>query len=81
MLYDNWRASLFANLPTCPYSFPHGDCMEKVSIGFVGAGFMGQLAHLVNFTDISQCDVVALAERRVQLGRRVCRTISHPQGL
>lgn len=55
--------------------------MEKVSIGFVGAGFMGQLAHLVNFTDISQCDVVALAERRVQLGRRVCRTISHPQGL
>ena len=36
---------------------------KPIKIGFVGAGFMGQLAHLVNFTDISNCEVVALADK------------------
>ena len=37
------------------------------SIAFVGAGFMGQVAHLRNFVRIPDCRVVALAERRPKL--------------
>jgi predicted dehydrogenase len=35
-----------------------------VRLGFVGAGFMGQLAHLRNYAQIAGCEVVALAEPR-----------------
>lgn len=45
--------------------------MEKVKLGFVGAGYMGQLAHLVNFVASEKCEVVALAEKREQLGKLV----------
>ena len=38
-----------------------------VSIGFVGCGTMGQLAHLANFATLDGCRVVALAERRPKL--------------
>ena len=44
---------------------------ERVRIGFVGAGFMGQLVHLPNFTEMAGCEVVALAERRPKLARLV----------
>jgi predicted dehydrogenase len=40
-------------------------------IGFVGAGFMGQLAHLRNYDRVENCDVVALAEPRERLRERV----------
>ena len=43
----------------------------SVRIGFVGAGFMGQLAHLENYHRVPECDVVALAEVRPELGRKV----------
>lgn len=45
--------------------------MRRVKIGMVGAGFMGQLAHLANFVQMESCEVVALAEVRPELGRRV----------
>lgn len=45
--------------------------MDKVRLGFVGAGYMGQLAHLANFTTFEHCEVVALAERRPLLARKV----------
>jgi len=38
--------------------------MEKVRIGFVGVGGMGQMAHLRNYVTIDDCEVVALAELR-----------------
>jgi predicted dehydrogenase len=44
---------------------------ETVRIGCIGAGFMGQLAHLRNFTTIEDCTVVALAEPRERLRERV----------
>lgn len=44
---------------------------ERIRIGFVGAGFMGQLVHLPNFTEMAGCEVVALAERRPRLARMV----------
>jgi predicted dehydrogenase len=42
-----------------------------VRIGFVGVGAMGQCAHLRNYVTTSGCEVVALAELRPELGRRV----------
>jgi predicted dehydrogenase len=37
----------------------------KVQIGFVGAGFMGQLAHIRSYASLrEECDLVALAEPR-----------------
>lgn len=45
--------------------------MEKVKIGFVGVGGMGQCAHLVNYAVIPDCEVVAIAEIREHLGRKV----------
>jgi predicted dehydrogenase len=46
--------------------------VSKVRVGFVGTGFMGQLAHLANYVvhkDI--CEVVAIAEGRPILEREV----------
>ena len=33
-------------------------------IGMVGCGFIGQVAHLQNYMNISECRIVALAEPR-----------------
>jgi predicted dehydrogenase len=38
--------------------------MEKVRIGFVGVGSMGQMAHLRNYVTLEDCEVVAIAEVR-----------------
>lgn len=45
--------------------------MKKVRLGFVGAGFMGQVAHLSNYAVLDECEVVALAEPRKKLAQRV----------
>ncbi len=44
---------------------------EKVRIGFVGVGPMGQCAHLKNYATIPKCEVVAIAELRQEMGRKV----------
>lgn len=45
--------------------------MEKLNVGMVGAGFIGQLAHLANFIEIPDCNVIALAELRPELRHKV----------
>ncbi len=45
--------------------------MSKIRVGFVGVGGMGQCAHLKNYVTVPDCEVVALAELREGLGRRV----------
>jgi predicted dehydrogenase len=45
--------------------------MEKVRIGFVGVGGMGQMAHLRNYVDLPDCEVVALAELRPETAQLV----------
>jgi len=45
--------------------------MEKVKIGYVGCGFMAQKVHIPNFVSIPECELVALAEVRRELGRKV----------
>ena len=39
----------------------------KLKIGIVGAGFMGQFAHIANYAEIQNCEIVALAEYRPDL--------------
>ena len=44
---------------------------RKLHLGMIGAGFIGQLAHLMNYVEVRGCRVVALAEFRPELRRRV----------
>lgn len=52
---------------------------DKVKIGWVGAGFIGQVAHLANYTEISGAEIVALAELRPKLGELVCQRHGIPR--
>jgi predicted dehydrogenase len=45
--------------------------MTKTRIGFVGVGFMGQMAHLRNYMALPNCEVVAIAEPREKLRQAV----------
>lgn len=53
------------------------DC--KARVGFLGAGFMGQLAHLDNYADNPDCQVVAVAEARPKLGATVAAKYGVPK--
>lgn len=44
--------------------------MEKIRIGFIGVGSMGQAAHLRNYASLPECEVVAIAEVRPKLAER-----------
>ena len=46
---------------------------EKVRIGFVGLGNMGQMAHLRNYALIDDCEVVAAAELRQNTAQLVAQ--------
>ncbi len=47
--------------------------MDRVRIGFAGAGGMGQCAHLRNYATLPDCEVAAIAEVRPKLGQEVAR--------
>ncbi len=51
---------------------------RKVRIGFVGVGGMGQCAHLKNYITLQNCEVVALAEIRENLGTKVAARYGIP---
>lgn len=44
---------------------------KKVRIGFVGVGGMGQAAHLRQYVQVPECEVVALAEVKQDMARKV----------
>ncbi|MGD0092238.1 MAG: Gfo/Idh/MocA family oxidoreductase [Planctomycetota bacterium] len=52
---------------------------EKLKIGFVGVGGMGQCAHLKNYAALPDCQVVAIAELRAELGRKVAARYAVPR--
>jgi len=52
---------------------------RKLRIGFVGVGGMGQCAHLKNYAALPECEVVALAELRPELARRVAARYGVPR--
>ena len=45
--------------------------MRKIALGYVGCGFMAQKVHIPNFNAIPDCELVALAEVRQELGQAV----------
>lgn len=47
--------------------------MSELEIGFIGAGYMGQLAHLWNYHQNDSCNVVSLAEPRQRLAKQVAK--------
>ena len=53
--------------------------MSKVKIGFVGVGGMGQCAHLRNYISNPDCEVVAIAEIRPDLARKVAARYGIPR--
>lgn len=53
--------------------------MGRVRIGFVGVGGMGQNAHLKNYVTLPECEVVALAELRPELGKKVAARYGVPR--
>jgi predicted dehydrogenase len=52
---------------------------DKVRIGFIGVGGMGQMAHLRNYATIPECEVVALAEIRRESGNLVAARYGIPK--
>ncbi len=52
--------------------------MNKVRIGFVGVGSMGQCAHLKNYVTLDDCEVVAIAELRENTGKLVAQRYGIP---
>ena len=61
-------------------NFPEsGDAMERpVRIGIIGAGMIGQAAHLANFVAVPDCRVVALSDLRPELCRQVAAKFGVP---
>ena len=53
--------------------------MDKLKIGFVGVGGMGQCAHLRNYAALPDCEVVAIAELRQGLAKRVAERYGVPR--
>ena len=51
---------------------------QKIKLGIVGAGFISQVAHLYNFSQIKDCEIVGLAEMRTELGRDVQKKYAIP---
>jgi len=51
---------------------------DKIRIGFIGVGGMGQCAHLRNYVTLPDCEVVALAELREELGAAVATRYGIP---
>ncbi len=52
---------------------------DRVKIGFVGVGSMGQCAHLRNYAALDGCEVAAVAELRERTGAEVARRWGVPR--
>mgnify|MGYP002725598501 CR=1 FL=1 len=52
---------------------------DPLRVGWVGAGFVGQVAHLANYVDIPEAKIVALAELRPELGHKVAERYGIPR--
>jgi predicted dehydrogenase len=50
-----------------------------VRLGIIGAGFMGQVGHLMNYVEVNNCKIVALAEMRPELCAQVAHRYNIPE--
>ncbi|MFM7172243.1 MAG: Gfo/Idh/MocA family protein [Caldilinea sp.] len=53
--------------------------MATVKIAFAGVGYMGQVAHLRNYVDRADCEVIAIAEPRSQLAQEIAKRYKIPK--
>ncbi|HMN27750.1 MAG TPA: Gfo/Idh/MocA family oxidoreductase, partial [Caldilineaceae bacterium] len=53
--------------------------MNPVKIAFAGVGYMGQVAHLRNYVNRDDCQVVAIAEPRPELAHKVAQLYGVPK--
>jgi predicted dehydrogenase len=53
--------------------------MDRVRIGFVGVGGMGQCAHLKNYVTLPECEVVAIAELKQNQAKTVAERYGIPR--
>lgn len=53
--------------------------MSRVNVGYVGCGFMAQKVHIPNLQAIPDCQVVAIAEVRQELGKQVQSRLGIPK--
>lgn len=51
---------------------------KKLRLGWIGSGFVGQVAHLVNYSEIPNVEITGLAELRPELGQLVCEKYGIP---
>ena len=49
------------------------------NIGIIGAGFISQNAHIPHYIQNQNCNVIALAELRPTLGKKVCQKWDIPK--
>lgn len=47
--------------------------MDKIKIGFVGSGYMGQTAHIANYVTLPDVELTALAEGRIETAKAVAQ--------
>ncbi len=47
--------------------------VNKIKIGFIGSGLMGQIAHIVNYATLPDVELAALAEGREETARAVAQ--------
>jgi predicted dehydrogenase len=53
--------------------------MRTIRLGYIGCGYMAQTVHLPNLSTIVGCELLALAELRPELGRRVQQALGIPR--
>ena len=53
--------------------------MDPVRLGYVGCGFMAQKVHIPNFISLPNCELLAIAEVRNQLGQKVQQKYQIPK--
>tara|TARA_B100000686_G_scaffold355110_1_gene470002 strand:- start:16236 stop:17285 length:1050 start_codon:yes stop_codon:yes gene_type:complete len=51
---------------------------EKLRLGWVGSGFVGQVAHLANYCQLPNVEITGLAELRPELGQLACEKYGIP---
>ena len=53
--------------------------MGKTKLGFIGCGYMGQLAHMQNYAQVEDCEIVALADSKQAQAKRVAAAYGIPR--
>jgi len=53
--------------------------MKKVKLGFLGCGFMGQLAHLQNYAALDSCEIIGLTDVKERQARLVAAAYGVPK--